>query len=177
MWALAAGVLLLGLRATLLLRRAPGAARGADGTVPGLSLGEAVRSRSFRWLYLMRVCGAPAMFIPFAHLSAAARDSGVSAAQAVGLVGPIGIGSLTGRFAIGALADRVGRPLTTVLMPASLGASMLLWWGAAGYPALAVFALWMGLSYGGIVSLMPAESRATLSTLTWLHTLRRPRGV
>ena len=176
MWALAAGVLLLGLSATLLLRRAPAAARRADGTVPGLSLGEAVRSRSFRWLYLMCVCAAPAMFIPFAHLSAAARDNGVSAAQAVGLVGLIGIGSLTGRFAIGAVADRVGRPLTMVLMQASLGASMLLWWGAAGYLALAVFALWMGLSYGGIVSLMPAMcmdlygARAVSSTIGALYT-------
>jgi predicted MFS family arabinose efflux permease len=144
--------------------------------VPGLSLGEAVRSHSFRWLYLMCLCAAPAMFIPFAHLSAAARDSGVSAAQSVGLVGIIGIGSLTGRFAIGTVADRVGRPLTMVLMQASLGASMLLWWGAAGYPALAAFALWMGLSYGGIVSLMPAMcmdlygARAVSSTIGVLYT-------
>ena len=176
MGALAAAVLLLGLSATLLLRRAPAAARRADGTVPGLSLGEAVRSSSFRWLYLMCLCAAPAMFIPFAHLSAAARDLGVSAAQAVGLVGLIGIGSLTGRFAIGAVADRVGRPLTMVLMQASLGASMLLWWGAAGYPALASFALWMGLSYGGIVSLLPAMcmdlygARAVSSTIGVLYT-------
>ena len=53
-------------------------------------------------------------------------------------------------------ADRVGRPLTLVLVQASLGLSMLLWLAAGGYPALALFALWMGLSYGGIVSLMPA---------------------
>jgi MFS family permease len=125
---------------------------------------------------VMCVCAAPAMFIPFAHLSAAARDIGVTAAQAVGLVGLIGIGSLTGRFAIGAVADRVGRPLTMVLTQASLGASMLLWWGAAGYPALAVFALWMGLSYGGIVSLMPAlcmdlfGARAVSSIIGTLYT-------
>ena len=37
-----------------------------------------------------------------------------------------------------------------------MGASYLLWLGAHGYVALAVFALWLGLSYGGIVSLMPA---------------------
>jgi hypothetical protein len=29
-------------------------------------------------------------------------------------------------------------------MQASLGLSMVLWLGAGGYPALAVFALWMG---------------------------------
>jgi len=156
MWALAAGVLVLGLAATLTLRRAPAAARRADGSVPGTPLAEALRTRSFMWLYAMCALGAPAMFIPFAHLSAAARDMGIGDAQAVGLVGLIGVGSLTGRFAIGAVADRLGRPLTLVGVQASLGLSMLLWLAADGYPALAVFALWMGVSYGGIVSLMPA---------------------
>jgi predicted MFS family arabinose efflux permease len=156
MWALALGVLAVGLSATLLLQRAPAATRRADGSVPGIPLAEVLRTPSFRWMYAMCMLGAPAMFIPFAHLSASARDLGIHDAQAVGLVGLIGIGSLTGRFAIGAVADRVGRPLTLIGVEASLGLSMLLWLGAGGYPALAVFALWMGVSYGGIVSLMPA---------------------
>jgi MFS family permease len=61
-----------------------------------------------------------------------------------------------GRFTIGALADRLGRSLTLALMQASMGASYLLWQAADGYTALALFALWFGLSYGGIVSLLPA---------------------
>ena len=176
MLALAAAAALAGVTATLLLRRAPAAARRADGTVPGTPLAAALRSRSFLWLYAMCALGAPSMFIPFAHLSAAARDLGVADARAVGLVGLIGIGSLSGRFAIGALADRVGRPMTLVLVQASLGLSMLLWWAAGGYPALAVFALWMGLSYGGIVSLMPAMcmdlfgARAVSSIIGTLYT-------
>ena len=96
------------------------------------------------------------MFIPFAHVSAAARDLGIADARAVGLVGLIGIGSLIGRFAIGALADRMGRTLTLALVQASMGLAYLLWNAAGGYAALAVFALWFGLSYGGIVSLLPA---------------------
>ena len=176
MLALAAAAALAGVTATLLLRRAPAAARRADGTMPGTPLAAALRSRSFLWLYAMCALGAPSMFIPFAHLSAAARDLGVADARAVGLVGLIGIGSLSGRFAIGALADRVGRPMTLVLVQASLGLSMLLWWAAGGYPALAVFALWMGLSYGGIVSLMPAMcmdlfgARAVSSIIGTLYT-------
>ena len=70
--------------------------------------------------------------------------------------GLIGIGSLIGRFAIGALADRWGRAFTLTLAQVSMGTAYLLWLVAGGYPALAVFALWIGLSYGGIVSLMPA---------------------
>ena len=153
--AIALGVLVVGVGAALLVRRAP--ARGAPGSVVGgLTLRETLASRRFRWMYAACVMAAPAMFIPFAHVSAAARDLGVSDARAVGLVGLIGVGSIVGRFAIGGLADRLGRIASIALLEASLGACYLLWLGAGGYVALAVFSLWLGLSYGGIVSLMPA---------------------
>lgn len=179
MQALALGVLVLGLASTLLLRRAPAAQRVAGGQVRGVPLGVALKSRSFLGLYLMCLLAAPAMFVPFAHLSAAARDLGIGEARAVGLVGLIGIGSLSGRFVIGALADRWGRGPTLVTVIASLGLSMALWLAApwaGGYAALAVFALWMGLSYGGAVSLMPAlcmdlfGARAVSSIIGTLYT-------
>jgi MFS family permease len=158
MRSMALGVLLLGLCATWLLRRAPhaGGARGAQ--IPGLSLREALRDHRFWWLYLSVMLAAPTMFVPFAHVSAAARDMGIEAASAVGLVGLIGIGSLVGRFVIGALADRLGRTLTLLLVQASMGLSFLAWFSAGSYATLAFFALWFGLSYGGIVSLLPAIS-------------------
>ena len=154
--ALAAGTLVFGVAATLALRRAPTHAGGAGARPPGMTLGEALRSRRFWWMYLACVLVAPAMFIPFAHVSAAARDLGIGDARAVGLVGLIGIGSIVGRFAIGGFADRLGRIASIALLEASLGACYLLWLGAGGYVALAIFSLWLGLSYGGIVSLMPA---------------------
>jgi MFS family permease len=173
--ALALGVLLVGVGAAWLLRRAPHPA--SAGAVPnGLRLSEALRSRRFWWLYLGVVSAAPTMFIPFAHASAAARDLGIDDARAVGLVGLIGIGSLVGRFAIGALADRIGRLRTLTLLQASMALSYLLWWGAQGYLALALFALWFGLSYGGIVSLLPAlcmdlfGARAVSSVIGTLYT-------
>jgi MFS family permease len=154
--AMALGVLVLGLCATLLLRRASAAGSGRGAAIAGLRLVEALRDRRFWWLYLSVVLAAPSMFIPFAHVSASARDMGIGDAQAVGLVGLIGIGSLVGRFVIGALADRVGRTLTLTLMHASAGLAYLAWLAAGGYPMLVFFALWFGLSYGGIVSLLPA---------------------
>jgi len=177
---MALGVLVLGVGCAWLMRRAPvasaplagasasagaGASRAAVDAPPGLTLRETLRQRSFWWLYAATVLAAPTMFVPFAHVSAAARDAGIDNAAAVGLVGLIGIGSLVGRFAIGALADRLGRGLTLVLMQVSMGASYLLWGasaalgeslGAGTYPLFALFALWFGLSYGGIVSLLPA---------------------
>ncbi len=153
---LALAVLVLGLACAALLRRAP-AAGGADNQAPpGLTLREALHSPRFWWLYLGALLAAPAMFVPFAHVSAAARDAGLDEARAVGLVGVIGIGSLVGRFVIGALADRLGRSLTLMLVQGAMGASFLLWAGAASYPLFALFALCFGLSYGGIVSLLPA---------------------
>lgn len=176
MQALAGGVLLLGVGATLLLQRAPAATAGRGGAVAGHTLGQALRTPAFRWLYAMAALAAPSMFIPFAHVSAAARDLGVADARAVGLVGLIGVGSLLGRFAIGALADRLGRPLTLAAVQASMGLSYALWWAADGYAAMAGFALWLGLSYGGIVSLMPAlcmdlfGARAVSSIIGTLYT-------
>ena len=173
--AIAASVLVVGVGATLLLRRAP--TRAAPGTAAaGMTLKEALRSRCFWWMYAACVLAAPAMFIPFAHVSAAARDLGIGDARAVGLVGLIGIGSIVGRFVISGLADRLGRIASIALLEASLGACYLLWLGAGSYLALAVFALWLGLSYGGIVSLMPAISmdlfgaRAVSSILGTLYT-------
>jgi MFS family permease len=173
---LAATALALGLAATLLLKRAPVASARVRSAVPGLSLREALRSARFRWLYATTLLGAVPMFVPFAHLSVAARDLGVPDTQSVGLVGLIGIGSLTGRFVIGALADRFGRARTLTLGTAALGLSFAAWGAANGYAGLALFALLMGLSYGGIVSLLPAlcmdffGARAVTSTIGVLYT-------
>ena len=154
---LAGAVLVLGLTAASLLKKAPAASRSSSGQeAPGLTLREAIRTPTFRWFYLATVTASPVMFIPFAHASAAARDMGIGDASAVGLVGVIGVGSLVGRFAIGWVADRIGRAKTLVLMQASMGLSYLLWGGASGYAGMFAFALWFGLSYGSIVSLLPA---------------------
>ncbi len=172
---LALGVLVVGLAATLVLRK-PAARRTAVPVASGASLREALHDRRFWWFYGFALLSAPTMFIPFAHVSAAARDLGIDNTRAVSLIGLIGIGSLLGRFAIGALADRLGRTLTLAVMQASIAASYLLWAGAGSYASLAVFAVWFGLSYGAIVSLMPAicmdmfGSRAVASIVGTLYT-------
>ena len=153
---MSAGVLLIGLTAGFLLKRAPNLSGNTSGPLPGLTLSATLKTPSFKWLYMGTLLGAPVMFVPFAHISATARDDGVPDAQAVGLVGLIGIGSLVGRFAIGWLADRMGRIRTLMLMQGLMGLSYLVWAGAQDPWMFAVFALWFGLSYGSIVSLLPA---------------------
>lgn len=141
-------------QATVASRSTPSAARDAT-SLPGLALRETVRTRRFHWLYAAALFAGAPMFVPFAHLSAAARDIGIGDARAVALVGLIGIGSLVGRFAIGALADRLGRLKTHVIAQFALGASFVLWWIGGPYANWALFAIVFGLSYGGIVSLLP----------------------
>jgi len=153
---MSAGVLLIGLSAGFLLKRAPDLTGNTRGQLPGLSLSAALKTPAFKWLYMGTLLGAPVMFVPFAHISAAARDAGLPDAQAVGLVGLIGIGSLVGRFAIGWLADRLGRVKTLMFMQCLMGLSYLIWAGAQDRWMFALFALWFGLSYGSIVSLLPA---------------------
>jgi len=134
-----------------------GAAAGGSGPT-GLSLRDILRTRSFRWMYAsLMVSGIP-MFVPFAHLSAGARDAGIGEAQAVALVGVIGIGSLIGRFGVGTLADRFGRLESRVVVELMVGGSMLIWLAgqySGSYLVFALFALIFGFSYGGIVSLLP----------------------
>jgi MFS family permease len=149
-------VLVLGLVAAFLLQRAPSVVTGNAAQSSGKTLKEALKTPSFRWLYMGVILGSPVMFIPFAHISAAARDAGVSDSQAVALVGLIGIGSLVGRFAIGWLADRIGRVQTLMLMQCAMGLSFLIWAVAKDQQVFAIFAVVFGLSYGSIVSLLPA---------------------
>jgi len=97
----------------------------------------------------------PREFIPFAHISAATRDAGMPDAQAVGLVGLLGIGSLTGRFGIAWVANRLGRIQTLLRLQGLMGLTYLLWAGAQERVMFSIVALCCGLSYGSIVSLLP----------------------
>jgi MFS family permease len=154
--AMALGVVAIGCASAYLLEKAPSLDASAPGQLAGLTLGEALQTPVFRWLYLCCLISAPVMFMPFAHISAAARDAGVADAQAVGLVGLIGIGSVTGRFGIAWVAHRLGRIQTLLLMQCLMGLSYFLWAGAHERLMFATFALCFGLSYGSIVSLLPA---------------------
>ena len=154
--AMALGVVAIGCASAYLLEKAPSLDASAPGQLAGLTLGEALQTPVFRWLYLCCLISAPVMFMPFAHISAAARDAGVADAQAVGLVGLIGIGSVTGRFGIAWVAQRLGRIQTLLLMQCLMGLSYFLWAGASERLMFATFALCFGLSYGSIVSLLPA---------------------
>jgi MFS transporter, OFA family, oxalate/formate antiporter len=94
--------------------------------------------------------------VPMVHLGPYALDAGYSEAQGVALVSLIGLGSLVGRFTIGAPADRLGRMPSLAAMYAALGVLFMLWWAAHAYWVLAAFAILFGICYGACVALLPS---------------------
>jgi MFS family permease len=118
-------------------------------------LGVALRRYEFWLLYASLFLSCVGVFIPMVHLGPYAQDLGYSEAQGVALVSFVGLGSLLGRFTIGPFADRLGRRAALIVMYAGLGAMLLVWWGAAAYWRLVLFAVGFGMCYGGCVALFP----------------------
>ena len=121
-----------------------------------LTLGEAVRDRDYRRLYLSAALLAIALFVPFVHLPSYAEERGTDAVAAAALVGVIGAASIVGRLALGAVASRVGLLRAFQGCFLAMGASFALWAVGGGYGVLVAFAVVLGVGYGGFVALGPA---------------------
>jgi MFS family permease len=134
---------------------------GVGPTVPAdrsacAALGKVLTSRRFVGLYAASFICSFGLFVPFVHLVPYALDHGVAQSAAVLLVGAIGVGSTAGRFLLGGLADRLGRPLSFLLMFIGMGLSFVVWFFSVSLWPLALFALIYGVFYGGFVALAPA---------------------
>ena len=121
-----------------------------------MSVRKAIRSRRFVGLCAASFLCSFGLFVPFVHIVPYALDHGVAQTSAVLLVGAIGVGSTAGRFFLGGLADRLGRPLSYLTMYVGMGFAFLVWLASTSFWPLAVFAFAFGLFYGGFVALAPA---------------------
>ena len=120
-------------------------------------LGEALRDPGYRWLYLSTILVSVALFVPFVHLPSYAEERGIDPVPAAGLIGAIGIASVVGRLALGAIAGSGGLLRVFQGCFAAMGASFALWWVAgSSYAAMLAFAAVLGIGYGGFVALAPA---------------------
>ena len=117
---------------------------------------DALRSRRFIGLCAASLLGSFGVFVPFVHLVPYAIDHGIPQSSAVLLMAAIGIGSTSGRFFLGGLADRLGRALSLVVMVVGMALAFLVWAMSASFWPLAAFAFAFGLFYGGWVALVPA---------------------
>jgi MFS family permease len=122
----------------------------------GAAIGEAIRSGRFISLYVACLICSFGAFVPFAHLVPFARDHDIAASTAALLLGVIGIGSTAGRFFLGAIADRMGRERSLLMMFIGMAASLAIWALSANVWSLALFAFVYGVFYGGWVAVLPA---------------------
>jgi MFS family permease len=140
----------------VVVRRPPQPVDG--GSAPALRA--LARSVPFRSMYAATLLAAFALFVPVVHLPAYAGASGASPVAGATLVGIIGVASVVGRIALGAIADRFGRVRTFRSSFGVLAAAFALWLGhiALGRPfaVLVAFAVVLGVGYGGWIALQPA---------------------
>ncbi len=117
---------------------------------------QAIGTPAFGILYGSSLLSSMGLFMPFVFLPAFARDHGASEVAAAALVGLIGGASVVGRMGLGAVADRVGVVRLYQACYLIVGLSFALWLAADSYSLLVVFALVLGVGYGGYVALSPA---------------------
>ncbi|MEO3470509.1 MFS transporter [Roseomonas sp. CAU 1739] len=116
----------------------------------------AISQGGFARLFLGVLLLSVPIALPFGHLVASASDLGLARADALGLLGVIGIASIAGRFVLGALADITGRRATFLACAITLVTATTLWAVASSAAELAVFAILFGVSWGGFLALLPA---------------------
>ncbi len=143
---------LLGL-ASLGANRPPQAASSPP-PVPILRL---VRgNRSFWVLYLAMFLMTLVLFVPFVFMGDYLKQEAVSG-SAGWIVGTIGICSVLGRLGFGVIARRVSLMGLYRASYLVVGLSFGLWiLAGTSYPLLLLYAMVLGVSYGGFIALSPA---------------------
>jgi MFS family permease len=124
---------------------------------PGDQLLRAAASTpAFRLLFVSGLFMSIALFSAFAFIVPFAEDHGISSGAAALLLSMVGAASVAGRVAMSGLTRRLGPLRLYQLCLAVQPVAYLVWLGAGGrYGALTVFAVLLGISYGGYVALGP----------------------
>lgn len=140
----------------VLLACAALAERPPGGAQANLRVGPAVRTREFAGMYASGLLVSFSLFVAFVHLAPFAAQRGADPVAAAALIGVIGAASAVGRLALGGVAERIGAvrafQSATVLLAISFG----IWLCFQSYAGLAVFAIALGVGYGGWVALSPS---------------------
>ena len=120
------------------------------------------RTAAFRRLFVTGLLFSVSLFIAFGFIVDFATDEGVTSSRAALLVGIVGASSVIGRLGLTAFTDRVSAIRILQGCLAAQPAAFVLWLVAGGsYPLLVLFAVVLGVSYGGFVALGP-EAAAIL---------------
>jgi MFS family permease len=128
----------------------------SGGQLPGLSVGQAMRTRPFWLIYAGAMLLSFGLFAPFVHLVPYARDMGLGENFGVWLIALLGVGSTVGRFLFASVTDWLGRRRSFALMYAGAGLMLVVWSQSTSGLALIFFALVFGAFYGGFVAIAPS---------------------
>ena len=122
----------------------------------GLSLQQALRTRSFWLVTFIFLLFASSLFLVLTHLVPHATDIGFSAAEAATILSLAGMAAIAGRAPLGIVSDRIGRKEAAIIC-ALLHAGAMVWmlW-AQDLWSLYLFALAFGLAWGGMGPTMAA---------------------
>ena len=97
------------------------------------------------------------LFVPFVFLIRYAEEQGIASGTAATLVSVLGVGSMAGRLVLGAIGAKLDLLRLYLLCFLTMALSFVVWLVAGGsFALLVVFALVLGVSYGGYVALSPA---------------------
>jgi len=149
--------------AAALIARPP----GLDAPPPAIAhMRAVVRIDAFRIMFVTGLLFSVSLFVAFAFVVDFATDEGISSDRAALLVGIIGATSIVGRLGITALSGRL--PSVRLLQGclAAQPVAFVLWLLSSGsYPVLVLFAVTMGIAYGGFVALGPEVAAVLFGTV------------
>ncbi|HVX65026.1 MAG TPA: MFS transporter [Bryobacteraceae bacterium] len=173
--ALGTMALAVGLSLGWRVRERPGFSRRHETVSRGVSVAEALRSRAFWIIVAVLFCCSISQNGAIAHLSALLTDRGIPPGNAALAVSALGLATLVGRLATGALLDRwfAPRVACVLLMVAALGTFLI---SAASSTFTGILgAVCIGVGMGGEADVTPyllskyfgLRSFATLYGFSW----------
>lgn len=136
-------------------------------------LADVARTPAFLMLCVAGSLSNVGTFIPFVYLPDFAQSRHVGAMAAASLLGIVGGASVIGRLGLGGASDRFGVLTLYKLTLLLIGGSYLLWLIGPSYGVLVLFAVILGVGYGGSVALSPA----VVADLFGVHGLGAMLGV
>jgi len=141
----------------LLLVAAIGAFRPPSSAETPRPIRDALRGRTdFAYLWISSFFISISLFTPFVFMADYMDSKSIDGSAGL-LLGVIGMASIAGRLGFGATAGRLGIVALYRLSFVVLGASFIIWLMAGtSYTMLVIYALVIGVSYGGFIALSPA---------------------
>ncbi len=164
---MAAGAAVLLSLAAIGARRPPQPQQGQAGDGPSMShlVGRIRSSPTFAVLYVAIMFIAMGLFVPFVFLPDYVAERNIDGSGSV-IVGLIGLCSVAGRLGLGAAANRIDSIRLFYGSLSVMAVSYLIWLTAADrYAQLVMFAIVLGVAYGGFIALSPVVAARLFGTV------------